>query len=111
VSAKVSVICASTGRNYQTPRNQAERKVRRGGFYWVDNFSIAEIVMTAAEAEVSEIRAAYYDGPMGRGNVLPFTRITKYPLKPPSLHYPIPACGAHGRFLNVAVTNQELAPA
>lgn len=51
----------------------------------------------------------YYDGPAGRGNVLPFVRFQNPLLKPEPLHYPIPACGAHSRFLNVRVTNQEYA--
>lgn len=84
--------------------------MKRGGFHWVDNFTIQEIVMDAAAAAISATKAAYYDGPMGRGNLLPFTRVPNKLLKPEPLHYCIPACGAHGRFLSVFRTNRELAP-
>lgn len=104
VSAKISVHCPSANRTYKLDRNLAERKVRRGGFRWCDNFSIVEIELDLTPSA----RRALYDGPLGTGNALPFTRICKKLLKPEPLHYPIPACGARTRFQNVSIINTEL---
>lgn len=50
VSAKVTVLCVA--RTYQLKRNLADRKVRRGGFRWLDNFTIEEIPRDQAQRQV-----------------------------------------------------------
>lgn len=49
---------------------------------------------------------SFWDGVFGVGNLLPFSRVQNPFCKPPRINYPIPACGAHGRFLSVKATNQ-----
>jgi hypothetical protein len=107
VSAKVKVVCPSTSRSYRLPRNLAERKVRRGGFRWVDSFTIEEVELDAKAIAAVQSKAAYYAGPLGRSSMLPCARVhVPNPLlKPEPLHYSIPACGAHSRSLHVSDVN------
>ena len=55
----------------------------------------------------SEVKGAhaFFDGYLGTGNVLPFSRVQSKLRAPDSINYPIPAIGAHGRLLRVAQVN------
>jgi hypothetical protein len=94
VSAKVEV--SDRGRIYKLDRDAAVRKVFFGAFRWVDNFHIER-----------HVRAnVVFDGWLGTGNALPFTRIQNKMCKPQALHYCIPAVGAHERLLRCRNVNQ-----
>lgn len=49
------------------------------------------------EAETEKL-FFYYDGPLGRGNVLPFSRATNPMLAPQKLHYEMPMAGDRSIF-------------
>jgi len=100
VSAKILVIAKSSGRQYRTDRTKAELKVRRGSFFWRDNFTIEEIE--------PRFRAPLWDGFLGTGNAIPFARIQNKLCSPPKLHYAIPSAGAHSRVVSCLDTNREL---
>jgi hypothetical protein len=85
VSAHIEV--SDNGRIYRVPRAKAIQKVLFGAFRWVDAFHIARHTRTAV----------VFDGWLGTGNALPFSRIQNKMLKPVKLHYEIPACGARSR--------------
>ena len=91
MSAKVLVIASSKGREYRLDRAAAKRKVARGGFQWRDNFTIVEVPL--------------FDGFLGTGNALPFSRTQNRLLAPRKLHYQIPATGAHERSMRCALIN------
>lgn len=57
MSAKVLVVCSD--RVYQRTRSRAEKKVRSGGFRWLDKFTIAEIPRATAPRRI----VAFFDGP------------------------------------------------
>jgi hypothetical protein len=59
VSAKITVV--TSHRTYQLKRNLAERKVKRGGFRWHDNFTIIAIE-TLSSCSALRLRPIYVDG-------------------------------------------------
>jgi hypothetical protein len=87
VSAKITVVCLA--HTYKTKRNDAERKVRRGGFRWVDRFTIEQIPSIVFSDSIPPI---LIDGALGVGNALPFARRTTGS----SFHYEIPMAGDRG---------------
>jgi hypothetical protein len=104
VSAKISVVYSS-GRSEKTTRSRADAKVACGRFEWADLFTITEKETDAAGVAVVITRQGYWDGWLGSGNILPFSRILN-PLRQPShLHYEIPASGARTRPMHVCCTN------
>ena len=107
MSAKVTVICASRCRTYSLRRNLAERKVREGAFRWVNKFTIEEVPLTHAALKDAQQRLAYFSGPLGVGNALPFSRVQNPLKRPDPLHYPIPAAGAHTRPFHVYLINKS----
>jgi len=87
VSAKITVLCLA--HTYKTKRNDAERKVRRGGLRWVDRFTIEQIPSIVASDGIPQI---LIDGGLGVGNALPFARRTTGG----SFHYEMPMAGDRG---------------
>ena len=77
----------------------------RGHFRWLDDFTVIEIPLALPSLESGALQCCCYDGPMGRGNILPFARVPNPLLKPEPLHYPIPACGARDRNTKVSQVN------
>jgi hypothetical protein len=61
---------------------------------------------------VAETVKAFIDGPLGVGNLLPWSKVQNYPQHPERLHYSTPACadrGAHfGHCMSARATNQPL---
>ncbi len=55
---------------------------------------------------ITERAKAFWDGPFGIGNLLPFSKQQNPLMAPEHLHYSIPACGAHGRHTSVRATNE-----
>lgn len=71
--------------------------VRRAEARWIVKGRIVQKLKTRARAITEEIRG-FFDGPLGVGNLLPFSR-SRNPLLPPgSLHYEVPHAGDRGLF-------------
>jgi hypothetical protein len=87
VSAKITVLCLA--HTYKTKRNDAEKKVRRGGFRWVDKFTIEQIPSIVVSDSIPSV---LIDGGLGVGNALPFARRTTGA----SFHYEMPMAGDVG---------------
>jgi len=54
---------------------------------------------------IQEIQRGFWDGWLGTGNAIPFSRVRNKLLKPEPLHYAIPAAGAHTRMVSVKAIN------
>ena len=76
-------------------------KVACGSFFWRDKFTIVEIE--------PRFRVPLYDGPLGTGNAIPFSRVQNKLRVPPRIHYPIPYAGAHTRMMRCAWNNAPVA--
>jgi hypothetical protein len=54
---------------------------------------------------VQEIQRGFWDGWLGTGNAIPFSRVQNKMCKPHPLHYAIPAVGARSRPVSVKAIN------
>jgi hypothetical protein len=86
-----------TGGTYYTDIDIAERQVRRGDYQWRSERSIEQIE--------PRFRLPLWDGFLGTGNAIPFSRVQNKLCAPPHIHYPIPAAGAHTRMMRCAWNN------
>lgn len=79
------------------------RRLSLGIYRRRDETSIEEVERDAAQ--VMQAQFLTVDAKFGTGNMVPFSRVLNPWKKPPSLHYPIPACVAHGRLLRCKDVN------
>lgn len=85
-------------------RKKAERKVASQAYRWRDDQQSIEEVRLELTLVIVQ---AWIDGPLGIGNVLPFTRI-QHPMRhPDKVNYPIPALGARSRPMHLKEINKE----
>lgn len=85
-------------RLYKLSDERAEAKVNEGGAKFIMLPCGRRAIQLAPSPEVLMERSA-------RNNLIPFGRVFNKLMAPPSINYPIPACGARNRILHVAEVN------
>lgn len=97
--AKRIAVLEADQRSDDTPsifikRSKAQAEVRRLESYWiVKNVLIQRL---PRRFSVPAIIVGFYDGPLGVGNALPFSRMQNRMMAPAKLHYETPPAGAVG---------------
>src|SRR5580698_10793754 len=85
--------------HFSLSRKSANKRVDSGLWYWCNEFTIR------MRRIIKKIIGGFWDGPLGVGNLAPFSRVPNKMQKPPSINYPIPACGARERIMFVRKVN------
>lgn len=98
--AKRIAVLEATQHSDEVPRlfikkSKAQAEVRRLEAFWiVKNVMIQRLAN--ARTRVIDVRAYFWDGPIGVGNALPFSRSQNPMMAPAKLHYETPPAGAVG---------------
>lgn len=85
-------------RLYKLSDERAESLVEEGDGQFIILLCGRRAVQLFPSEEVLQERSA-------RNNLIPFGRVFNKLMAPPSINYPIPACGARNRILHVAQVN------
>lgn len=98
--AKRIAVLEATQHSEEVPRlfikkSKAQAEVRRLEAVWiVKNVMIHRLA--SGRARVIDVRAYFWDGPIGVGNALPFSRSQNPMMAPAKLHYETPPAGSVG---------------